>query len=342
MAPARLPAALLFAALLLLAACGEERASALGPGSSSSNGQGGSPACGPASGPITLSTGDEKIYGTLQLPDGCGPHPTVLIHAGSGPTTRDGNSWGSAVKNDSLKLLAEGLSSRGVASVRYDKRGIAASQAAGPAKEEDYSIEMLVADLGAWLTQMRSDERFARITIAGHSEGSLIGILAAQQSPPDALASLAGVGRPAGELLHEQLAPQLSAELLAEADAIIAQLEMGNTVDEVSTDLMVLFRPSVQPYLISWLKYDPAVEFAKLSMPLQVVQGTTDIQVKVLDAELLAAANKSAELVIIDDMSHTLKEASLDPDEQNKAYTDPSLPVMVELFDALTPLAQGD
>ncbi len=339
---ARLPAALLFAAFLLLGACGDDRAAALGPGSSSSSGQAGSPDCGPASGPINLETDGETIYGTLQLPDGCGPFPTVLIHAGSGPTTRDGNSWGSPAKTDSLKLLAEGLATRGVASVRYDKRGIAASQAAGPDKEEDYFIEMLVTDLSDWLSLMRADKRFGRITIVGHSEGSLIGILAAQATPPDAFSSLAGLGRPAGEVLIEQLTPQLSPTQLAEAKAIIAELEMGNTVDNVSDELNVIFRPSVQPYLISWLKYDPAAELAKLTMDLQVIQGTTDIQVKVLDAELLAAANKSAELVIIDNMSHTLKEASLDPVEQNKAYSDPTLPVMPELFDALTPVAQGD
>jgi predicted acyl esterase len=74
--------------------------------------------------PITLETPTGTLYGTLERPDSTAPVPVVLIIAGSGPTDRDGNSLMRKGPNNSLKLLAEGLAAHGIASVRYDKRGI--------------------------------------------------------------------------------------------------------------------------------------------------------------------------------------------------------------------------
>jgi len=338
---ARLAIIVVIATLVLLA-CGDDRdpPSYTTSSSSSTSGAGGTPACGPAVGPIEVQTATGTLHGTVTLPEGCGPFPTVLIHVGSGPTDRDGNQTGMA--NDSLKLLAEGLGARGVASVRYDKRGVAASAPAGLADPADYRFHHFVDDLGAWLAELGADERFGRLTLAGHSEGSLIAILAAQSLPPAALVSLAGPGRPAADVLREQLAAQLSGALLDEANAIIDALEAGDTVDQVPAELLSIFHPTVQPYLISWFQYDPAEELAKLSGPIQIVQGTTDIQVKVVDAELLAAAYPEAELLIIDGMCHVLKEATLDSASQSQAYTDPTLPIMAELLDELAPFTLAD
>src|SRR5690349_17298184 len=92
--------------------------------------------------PAALDTGSGTLAGTLELPAGCGSLPVALFHAGSGPTDRDGNSPGA--RNDSLKLLAEALAERGIASLRFDKRGIGKSAAAGPASERDYHFATLV------------------------------------------------------------------------------------------------------------------------------------------------------------------------------------------------------
>ncbi|MBZ5708365.1 alpha/beta hydrolase [Nannocystis pusilla] len=288
---------------------------------------------GASASPIVLETATGDLDGTLQLPAGCGPFAVVLIHAGSGPTDRDGNSPLLPGANDSLKQVAAGLAERGVASVRFDKRGVGASQT--PVSEEGLRFEMLVDDAAAWVEKLAADERFTGVTIAGHSEGSLIGMLAAKQSPAAAFVAIAGLGRPAGEVIREQLSAQLSAVLFAEADAILDALEAGVEVDEVSPALYEAFRPSVQPYLISYLKYDPSVEVASLAIPTAIVQGTTDIQTSVKDAKLLAAAAPDAQLTIIEGMNHVLKAATLEPASQWAAYTDPSLPVVPALFDAL-------
>nr|WP_276604894.1 alpha/beta fold hydrolase [Nannocystis sp. RBIL2] len=288
---------------------------------------------GAQSAPIVLSTPTGDIDGSLLLPAGCSPFELVLIHAGSGPTDRDGNSV--KMVNDSLKLLAEGLAERGVATVRFDKRGVAASTAAGPASERDFRLEMYADDAAAWVELLAADERFCGVTIAGHSEGALIGMLAAQRSPADAFVSLAGPGRPAAELLREQLAVRLEGPLLAEADAILDSLAVGEEVAEVSPELYDLFRPSVQPYLLSWFAYDPAAILAQLEVPSAIVQGTTDIQVGIIDAERLAAAAPEAQVRIIEGMNHVLKAAQLEETSQSQAYFDPSLPVVPELLDAL-------
>ena len=83
-------------------------------------------------------------------------------------------------------------------------------------------------------------------------------------------------------------------------------------MDSIPPFLMSLFRPSVQPYMISWMKYDPVIEIAKLSIPSLIIQGTTDIQISVEDANLLAEANSFSELVVIDGMNHILKESEKD------------------------------
>jgi len=81
-----------------------------------------------------------------------------------------------------------------------------------------------------------------------------------------------------------------------ESHAIMEELKKGRAVEEVRPELMSLFRPSVQPYMISWFKYDPAAEIANLEVPVLILQGTTDLQVPVEDAQLLAKAKPDAKL----------------------------------------------
>lgn len=284
---------------------------------------------------VSVQTPTGTLAGTLELPAKC-PCPVVLIIAGSGPTDRDGNSPLLPGANNSLKYLAEGLQAKGIASVRYDKRGVGGSKGAMPASESDLRFDDFVADAVAWLTKLRADKRFTTVTVVGHSEGSLIGMIAAREAKADAFVSIAGAGRPAGKILHEQLSSRIPPEMLAAADRTIGQLEKGETPDSAPPALASLFRPSVQPYLISWFRYDPAAELAKLTIPTLVVQGTTDIQVSVADAKALGAAQPKATLLIIDGMNHVLKSVPADQAAQLKSYGDPSLPVVPALVEAVS------
>ena len=287
-----------------------------------------------APGSVTLVTATGTIYGTLELPSGSGPFPLVVIIAGSGPTDRNGNSPLIPGKNNSLLLLADALRERGIASLRYDKRGIGES-AKAMVSEADLRFDTYADDAAAWVNQYRKDPRFTTITIVGHSEGSLLGMLAAQRSPTDGYVSLEGAGRPADQVLREQLVKQLPPALMTEANSTLDTLLAGHTVANPPQALAALFRPSVQPYLISWLRVNPQTEIARLTIPVLIVQGTSDAQVPESDAKLLATAQPKAKLLIIQGMNHVLKQAPADAASQRNSYSDPSIPDAPELIDGV-------
>jgi hypothetical protein len=137
-------------------------------------------------------------------------------------------------------------------------------------------------------------------------------------------------------VLREQLKDKLPDELYQQSSHIIDELAAGRKVADPPATLMILFRPSVQPYLMSWMKYNPAKEIAGLKIPILLVQGTTDIQVSLEDQKLLADGNKSAQLATIDKMNHVLKlapEKSLA--SQIGMYSDPTLPLAPHLMDEI-------
>ena len=280
----------------------------------------------------TLKTPTGDIFGTLELPAAKQPVPVALIIAGSGPTDRNGNTPALPGSNNSLKMIADGLASRGIASLRYDKRGIAASRAA-MSTEADLRFNHFIEDAEAWVKQLRADKRFSTITVIGHSEGSLIGMVAAREAGADGYVSLEGAGRKAQDILAEQLKSQLPPDLFAQTERVLATLSAGNMPDSTPPMLAALFRPSVLPYLISWFKYDPAEEIGKLTVPVLIIQGTTDIQTSMTDAQALAAGNKSAKFVPVEGMNHILKEVSGDRLAQLPKYSDPTLPVVPALLD---------
>jgi pimeloyl-ACP methyl ester carboxylesterase len=283
---------------------------------------------------IVLDTPTGKINGSLILPAAAGRVPVALIIAGSGPTDRNGNSSALPGANNSLMLLAQALGDAGFATVRYDKRGIAASVAAG-ARESDLRFETYVDDAALWIATLRRDPRFSSVTVIGHSEGSLIGMLAAQKAGANGFVSLAGVARGAVDVLRTQVAGKLPPELATQNEAILVALEGGRTTSSVPVPLAGLYRDSVQPYLISWFKYVPAKQIASLAVPVMIVQGTTDVQVAVSEAEALKNARPHARLVIVPGMNHVLKMVDTPMPAHLASYSDPALPIAPALVSAL-------
>ncbi|MDN4544834.1 alpha/beta hydrolase [Pseudomonas sp. C32] len=279
--------------------------------------------------PITLDTGAGELFGSLLLPKSDNPVPVVLLISGSGPTDRDGNNTDGG-RNDSLKRLAWVLAKHNIASVRYDKRGVAASLAATP-DERNLSIEAYVADAEAWGRKLKSDPRFGQLILLGHSEGALIASLAAPSVDAAGVISLSGSARPVDEVIRQQLSNRLPPPLMLRSNELLDSLKAGKTDQNVPPQLQVIFRPSVQPYLISLFRQDPAAAFAKLKMPALIIQGSNDIQVGVNDARLLKAAKPDAELVLIEGMNHVLRIVPNDVKRQLASYKDPNLPLAAEL-----------
>jgi len=279
--------------------------------------------------PITLDTGTGELFGSLLLPKSETPVPVVLIISGSGPTDRDGNNPDGG-RNDSLKRLAWVLAKHNIASVRYDKRGVAASLAAAP-DERNLSVEGYVADTEAWSRKLKTDPRFSQLILLGHSEGALIASLAAPSVDAAAVISMSGSARPIDQVLREQLGNRLPPPLVLRSNQLLDSLKAGKTDDNVPPQLQVIFRPSVQPYLISLFRQDPAAAFARLKMPALIIQGSNDIQVGINDAKLLKAAKPDAKLALIEGMNHVMRIVPNDVKRQLASYKDPQLPLAAEL-----------
>ncbi|MFV8353476.1 alpha/beta hydrolase [Flavobacterium sp. XS2P14] len=255
----------------------------------------------------------------------------VILIAGSGPTDRNGNQKN--LVNNSLKYLCEGLAQNDIAAFSYDKR-MFAQISLGTLNEATLSFEDFINDAKAVFTYFKNQKKYNKIIIAGHSEGSLIGMIAANDNA-DAFISIAGPGRTIDAVVVEQIekqAPFLKEEVLKNFEI----LKSGNTFELKNEMLASLFRPSVQPYMISWLKYNPQDEIKKLKILTLLLNGTNDLQVSVGEAELLKKSKPDAELVIIDAMNHVFKEIKGDTAENMKSYNDPNLPISAQLLNTIT------
>lgn len=284
---------------------------------------------------VTLETASGNLAGTLVVPKTDELCPVVLLIAGSGPTDRNGNTAIGQMKNNSLRMIAEALEEAGIASLRYDKRGIGASKSAG--KDESFlRFEDFVADAQAWVDLLAADKRFSQVIVAGHSEGSLIGMLTAQgRKAVRAFISIAGAGRPAYDIIEEQMAKQPE-NIRKEVAEINASLRKGEPVSPVPPYLYALFRPQIQPYIISWYRYNPQIVAMTLRCPMLVVQGTKDIQVPASEVQALTALAPGAMKCIIEGMNHVLKPChSMEMEVQKAVYADPELPLHEELMPAI-------
>ena len=279
--------------------------------------------------PISLDTGHGELHGSLLLPKSEQPVPVVLIISGSGPTDRDGNNPDGG-RNDSLKRLAWVLAKHNIASVRYDKRGVAASLAATP-DERNLTLDAYVSDAVAWGHKLKADSRLGPLIVLGHSEGALIATLAAPQLDAAAVISVSGTARPVDQVLRQQLSYRLPPALMLRSNELLDSLKAGRVDEDVPPQLQVIFRPSVQPYLITLFREDPSAAFARLKMPALIIQGSNDIQVGVNDARMLKAAKPDAELALIEGMNHVMRIVPNDVKRQLASYKDPQLPLAAEL-----------
>jgi len=264
--------------------------------------------------------------------------PVVLIVPGSGPTDRDGNSP-MGLRASTYRLLADGLVTRGIASVRIDKRGLYGSRAAIP-DPNAVTINDYAADVHAWASAIRNRTGAACVWVLGHSEGGLVALVA-DQNPTDlcGLILVATAGRPLADVLREQLkANPANAPILDQALTAVAHLEAGQRVDTGAMNpvLLPLFRPEVQDLLINEFSFDPAKLIATCRNPVLILQGNRDIQVGVADAERLKQALPAARLVILPDTNHVLKTVRSDDRVANIAtYTATDLPLAPGTIDAI-------
>lgn len=264
--------------------------------------------------------------------------PVVLMLPGSGPTDRDGNNP-LGVTAAPYRLLAEALASKGVSTVRIDKRGAFGSKGA-VADGNAVTIEDYASDTHSWIGEIRKRTGAKCVWVLGHSEGGLVALVSAQNANDICgLVLVSSPGRKMGTIIREQLqANPGNKPILPQALAALSSLEAGKLVDAstIPAPLMVLFSPKVQPFLMNMLKQDPAALAAHTKVPMLVVQGDNDLQVALADANALHAAQPKSELVVVAGMNHVLKDVPPSDTKANfGAYADPSLPVDTKLVDSV-------
>ena len=260
--------------------------------------------------------------------------PAAVILAGSGPNLRDGTLG-------TYRRIAEGLAAGGIRSVRYDKRGIGESRAL-VAREDDVVLQNFVDDAVTAARDLQARPDVSAVVIIGHSEGALLAILAAAKVKVAGIVLLAGPGRRFDVILREQIKnlplPPAQEHVRSETLSILETLAKGERVANVSKQNMMLFRPSVQPFLISLIPVDPAAEFGRLIVPALIVQGARDVQIRQVDFEALKKARPDAKSLLLPEANHMLTRAPADLSDlaaQIKSY-DRNAPLVPELLPALT------
>lgn len=290
--------------------------------------------------PVSLKTLNGTISGTLAVPVNVSDKmPVVLIIAGSGPTDRNGNST-QGLNANTYKQIAEALGKQGIASLRYDKRMV--GQSVGTQKEETLVFDDYTDDAIGFVNQLKADQRFSKVIILGHSEGSLVGILAAGALEDNVAGfiSAEGAGEPGEKVLLEQMKSQPS--YLADGlNKVLDSLRRGRLNKKVDPQLYSIVRPSIQMFVMSWCRFDPQREIKKLKIPILIVQGTTDVQVSVANAEKLKKGASKANLVIIPGMNHILKEAPEDRQQNLATYNKPDLPLKPEFVTSVVDFVKG-
>lgn len=278
---------------------------------------------------VSITSKGIKLTGTLELPKNK-TEKAILIISGSGQTDRDGNTK-PLYKNDALKKLALELTEFGYTTLRYDKRGVGESSA-NSVTYETLLFEDYVIDASNWISYLKKE--YSNITVIGHSQGALVGMLAVQKNPVNKFISLAGLS----EDLYTTLKRQLSNQPAMVKDAafpILDSLKIGVKVDSVPPFLQNLMGSSVQNYFMSFMKYNPKEEIKKFAIPILIIQGSTDLQITVQGATEMSNNSDFASLKIIEGMNHVLRKSPSGATENMATYNNSELPLHPELIKEL-------
>ena len=272
---------------------------------------------------------DPFVKGTLLTPSETYEGPLVVLLQGSGPTDRNGNQ--SLSKNDAIKKLALAFAEKGIASYRYDKRIFQADRLG--IREKDMRFDDFIVDAKTVLDHFKEYPQFQKLVIVGHSQGSLVGMIAARDRA-DAFISLAGLSQPVDSLITQQITKQAPTLKESVQRSFQEMREKGST-KSYHPILESVFRPAAQPFLLSWMVYNPKKEIAKLDIPVLIVYGDKDLQVEEMEAEELKAANPKADLKMIEGMNHVLRKIEGDDLDNSKSYNEAHRPLHPELIEVL-------
>ena len=282
----------------------------------------------------TEITVNRYVDGTLLIPENLENPPLVILIAGSGPTDRDGNQ--SFMKNDMLKKLAEELTKNGLATFRYDKRVV--KQLKTRTFDKNIRFDDFVNDAKSVVSYFKPT--FSSIIIAGHSQGSLVGLLAAE-AEVEGFISLAGAGKPIDQIILEQIT-KTAPFFKEDTKRVLEVLKNGETTTDFPPALASMFNLEIQPFMSNWMQYKPHELIENLEIPVLIINGTKDLQVSTKEAQLLKEHKTDAELVIIENMNHLLFEINGDDLVNTKSYNELQHQIVPEVITSIVRFIKKD
>ena len=277
---------------------------------------------------------NDNIYGSIVEPKSRSNSNLVIFIGGSGPIDRDGNQ--SFMKCDMFKKLAYSLSEKGISSFRYDKRVV--TQIRKGKLDKKITFDDFVSDAIAIIDFFES--KYNSIVIAGHSQGSLVGLLSIKEGVSGFI-SLSGAGRTIDMVIEDQIS-KTAPMLLEDTKKIFKILRSGKITEDFPLPLYSLFNIEIQPFMISWMQYDPKKIISKIPIPSLIINGDNDLQVDQKEAKLLYNSAQNSEILIVKNMNHVLVEIEGDELKNVKSYNNPELKIselliekMVEFIETL-------
>ncbi|MFY9437252.1 MAG: alpha/beta fold hydrolase [Limnochordia bacterium] len=290
-----------------------------------------------------------RISGTLTIPELQGKLPGVILVAGSGPTDRDGNSYVMPGPANYLKEIAHYLAARGIVTLRFDKRGVGKSPGQVSAFSDYINDIYALVDFLAGLENVDPE----RIFIVGHSEGAwLASEVARMRDDLRGIGLLAGPGFVFIDTIKRQMLEQSEAGIAAGMfdpdlssrlesaldelyDAVLSDMDYDLSLFNLPTEFeqVILSFWYQKELLKDWFPVDPAAVLSEVGVPVLIIQGTADVQVRVLDAQRLADAlpEHQRELHIISGIDHVLKMTYGEP----LPYTDPNRRVHPQVLEII-------
>lgn len=254
--------------------------------------------------------------------------PLIIWVHGSGNVDRNGNQQ-PMIKANYIKQFRDSINKKGIAFYSYDKRTANLKNKESLIKGVKFIDYVL--DLKKAIAHFKNDKRFSKIILLGHSQGSLVAMLASENV--NQFISVAGAGMSADKVIIKQI--QEKAPFLDSiTQAHFKELATTGKIKEVNPMLLSVFAKQNQSFLSSWIQYNPSEEIKKLTIPTLIINGDNDLQVKVTDAETLHNSNTNSKLVIIKKMNHVLKEVNSITENQS-SYLKADFPLSNKLVETI-------
>lgn len=254
--------------------------------------------------------------------------PLLIWVHGSGPVNRNGNQPAQNVKANYIKQFRDAVNKENIAFFSYDKR---TANSKNREFLKDTQAKDFAFDVEEVVNHFKKDKRFSDIILVGHSQGSLIAMLALDKV--DKYISIAGAGETVDKTIVKQLTAQ-SADFGKIAADHFKELQETGKVEDVNPNLLSIFAKPNQSFWNSWMQLDPVKEIKKVKIPVLIINGDKDIQVKIENANALHAANLASKLVIIKNMNHVLKDIQKEEDNI-KSYYSAEYPISKELIQTI-------